>query len=443
MERRPPTLSFVSSADRLEISRLVHRFGLGPKPGQFKALVDGGLTSARTQLLTPPTIDLGIAKIPPPTLTDLGPFPLQKTLIATQFESARTGQILSLQLWWLDRMAAADHGLTERLTWFWHGHWATAVGKVQYALPMYLQNQVLRESALGNFKDQARAMIVDSALLYWLDGESNVAGSPNENLAREFMELFTLGVGAYTEFDVQSISRGLTGYNIVRSAGTISFNPKKHDGAVLTFLGTQGTFDAPAISDFITTLPANQEFIVRRLCFRFISSNSVIIDGRVMDSFKERDIQSLVTAIGTSSAMSDPSHSQSKSPVEWFISVCRALNILPSSLPHNSKVIHFLATMGQVPFDPPNVGGWPTDEAWLNISSAQARLSFSRYLLAQADLSAFKAIPPNDLRLNFLADLLGVALWSSRTKAVLRIALNDPTELLLIGINAPEYVVNA
>ena len=443
MERCPPTLSIVSSAGRLEISRLVHRFGLGPKPGEFKALVDAGLTSARTQILTPPTLDLGGAKVADPILADLGPFPPQKSPAASQFNSSRLEQILNLQLWWLDRMVAVDHGLTERLTWFWHGHWATAIGKVEYALPMYLQNQILRKSALGNFKDQARAMIVDSALLYWLDGEANVAGSPNENLAREFMELFTLGIGAYTELDVQSISRGLTGYNIVRSAGTVSFNPKRHDGAVLTFLGTSGTFDAPAISDLITTLTANQEFIARRLWFRFISSNSVIIDGGVTDSFKGRDIKALVTALGESSAMSDPSHSQSKSPVEWFVSVCRALNILPSSLPHNSNVIRFLATMGQVPFDPPNVGGWPTDEAWLNISSVQARLSFSRYLLAQSDLSAFNAIPPSDLRLNFLADLLGVALWSSRTKAVLRTALNNPQELLLIGINAPEYVVNA
>ena len=83
-------------------------------------------------------------------------------------------------------MVSADHGLTERMTWFWHGHWATAVGKVQYALPMYQQNQVLRNTALGNFETQARQMIVDSAMLFWLDGNSNVAKSPNENLARVY-----------------------------------------------------------------------------------------------------------------------------------------------------------------------------------------------------------------------------------------------------------------
>lgn len=421
----------------------MHRFSFGPKPGEFRALVEAGIDIARERILQVPSEDFGLAKVNDPTLTDLGPFPPQKSAASAKFESDREQQILDLKLWWLDRMVAADHGLTERLTWFWHGHWATAIGKVEYALPMYIQNQLLRRTALGNFKDQARAMIVDSALLYWLDGEANVAGSPNENLAREFMELFTLGVGAYTELDVQSIARALTGYNTVRSAGTVSFNPKKHDGALLSFLGTSGYFEAPTTSDFITSLPTNQQFIGRRAWFRFISTNSLIVDSNVTNSFVDREIAPLVHALALSGAMRDPLNSQAKSPVEWLVSVCRALNILPSSLPHNPNVIRFLSTMGQVPFDPPNVGGWPSDEAWLNISSTQARLAFSRYLLSAADLSAFKAIPSTDVRLTYLADLLGVAQWSSRTKVVLRTALHNPAELLLVGINAPEYVVNA
>jgi len=430
------------SADRVEISRLVHRFGLGPKPGEYTRLINGGVKSARQSILTVPAIDLGASKIGEPALTDLGAFPPQKSAAAAQFQSARTQQILDLQLWWLDRMVASDHGLTERLTWFWHGHWATAVGKVEYALPMYLQNQLLRRTALGNFKDQAHNMIVDSALIYWLDGNSSIAKSPNENLAREFMELFTLGVGAYSELDVQTVARALTGYDTVRSAGTVSFDVKKHDSSPLSFLGTSGTFDAPGVSDLVTTLPANQEFITRRLWFRFISSSSLLIQESVSNSFAGRDILALVQALGASTGMRDPLNSQAKSPVEWFVAVCRATNILPSALPHNSDVIRFLKTLGQVPFDPPNVGGWPTDEAWLNISSMQARLAFSKYLVAQVDLTALSAIPRTDARIQYLADLLGVAQWSFRTKSVLRTALSNPADLLTVAINAPEYVVN-
>ncbi len=405
-------------------------------------LLNGGLDSARRIVLTVPPIDQGLSAIVDPVLTDLGPFPPQKTAAASAFESARNQQILHLQLWWLDRMASADNGLTEKMTWFWHGHWATALAKVEYALPMYLQNQLLRGTALGNFSDQSRKMIVDGALLYWLDGNSNVAASPNENLAREFMELFTLGIGAYSEQDVQTIARALTGYNTIRSAGTVTFNPKKHDGSILKFLGTSGVFNAPAISDYVSTLPANQEFIVRRVWFRFISSSNAPINENIYPSFSNRNILQLIQSVATSPGMSNPINSQSKSPVEWFISVCRAFEILPSALPHNNNVIRYLSMLGQVPFDPPNVGGWPADEAWLNISSMQARLAFSKYILAQANLSAINALPATDVRIQYLADLLGVAVWSERTKSAFRTALSNPLQLILMSINAPEYIVN-
>ena len=429
--------------DRLEIARLSHRFGFGPKPGEFSALMSGGLKNARDLILNPPVIDQGTLSLMPPTLSDLGDYPPQKSPALATFQVARQSQILATQIWWLDRMVLADHGLTERMVWFWHGHWATAVGKVQYALPMFNQNQLLRKTALGNFRDQARSMIVDSAMLYWLDGNSNVAKSPNENLAREFMELFTLGVGSYTESDVQTIAKALTGYKTVRSAGTVSFNMKQHDSSVLSFLGTSGSFDAPAISDYITSLDANQQFIPHRMWYRFISSSAPMVDGSVVDAFAHREISAAITALATHKAMSNPLYSQAKSPVEWFVSVCRALGVLPSTLPLNSNVIKYLVALSQEPLNPPNVGGWPSDSAWINISSAQSRLAFSQYILQRADLSQLGAIPAGDLRLDFLADMFGVLGWSERTKSVLRTALSDPHQLILIAINSPEYVVSA
>jgi len=433
----------MNTANRLELSRLIHRFGFGPKPGEYAALLATGITTARTTVLTPPAVDAGAQAITPPTLTDLGDYPPQKSAALVDFQKARQDQILQTQLWWLDRMASADHGLQERMTWFWHGHWATALGKVQYALPMYNQNQLLRTTALGNFKDQARAMIVDSAMLFWLDGNSNTDKSPNENLAREFMELFTLGVGSYTENDVQTVAKALTGYRTVRSAGTVSFNPKQHYSQPITFLGTTGVFDAPAISDYITSLPANAQYIPHRMWYRFISSTSPLLDQSVYDAFANRDIHFLVTALASSNAMSNPLHSQVKAPVDWFVSVCRALQVTPSTLPINSNVIRYLVAMGQEPMNPPNVGGWPADEAWINISSAQTRLAFSQYILQKARFDSITAVAADDHRIDALADLLGVAQWSERTKSVLRTALNDPKQMVLIAINSPDYVVNA
>ena len=143
----------------------------------------------------------------------------------------------------------ADYPFVERMTWFWHGHWATSISKVTYALPMKIQNDTLRTHALGNFKDMSRAMVRDGALIFWLDGEENVAYSPNENLGREFMELFTLGVGNYSQSDVHQAALGFTGYNVDQTSGAVTFDPKLHDNDKVSVLGKRQVFDAVTLSD--------------------------------------------------------------------------------------------------------------------------------------------------------------------------------------------------
>ena len=429
--------------ERLEISRLFHRFGFGPKPGEFANALKQGVPTTRNQLLTPPSTDLGLAAIPAPALTDLGNFPQIGTPARTAFDISMRTQRLALSLWWLDRMALADNALTERMTWFWHGHWATSIGKVEYALPMFNQNQTLRTYALGDFSMQARTMILDGALQYWLDGGANTVKAPNENLAREFMELFTLGVDRYFETDVQAVARGLTGYRVNRSSGTVTFNPKIHDASTFSILGTTGTFNATQISDLVVARDDCTQFIADRIWFRFISSTIARPDSNpIKNAFASRDIAKTVTAVATSDAMSDPQYSLVKSPVEWFIGLCRALRIIPSQLPKPDQVINFLDKLGQVPFVPPNVGGWPAGEAWLTAASAQYRLQLAQYLLAHGDISPIKSVAPN-LRFSAVCDLLGIANWSLRTERAIRNASNDPTRVLLLAASSPEYIVNA
>jgi uncharacterized protein (DUF1800 family) len=132
----------------------------------------------------------------------------------------------ALTLWWLDRMVGTDAPLTERLTWFWHGHFATSVQKVRDPRLMLAQNATLRRLGRGDFRDLARAMIIDPAMLIWLDGNDNTAKAANENLAREFMELFTLGHGNYTESDALGAARALTGWKLNRKTGTASITSK-------------------------------------------------------------------------------------------------------------------------------------------------------------------------------------------------------------------------
>ena len=428
---------------RLVTARLYQRFGFGPKPGEFSAALRAGNTATRTNLLTVPSFDNGAQRVAEPVLTDLGKRPEPNDPQQQIFGAQMREQSKALAVWWLDRMALSDHALTERMTWFWHGHWATAIDKLNYALPMYMQNQTLRKHALGNFRDQSFAMINDGALQIWLDGQENTVRAPNENLGRELMELFILGVNRYTESDVKEMARALTGFQVVRSNGTVTFNPRRYDPNPKTILGKTIAYDATSATNHLVDQAACQLFISERLWYRFISSQNPLPDqSSIQSAFSQRSISAAVSALADFEYLSDTRYSQVKSPVEWFISSCRALSITPSQLTNPNNLLNYLNKLSQVPFSPPNVGGWPTDEAWLSSASAQYRIQFASWLIKQANLSEFTAITPNK-RFLWLQDELGVVAFSSRTRAALENTKSDPAQMLLLAICSPEYIVSA
>ena len=429
--------------DRLEISRLYHRFGFGPRPGEFKAALANGLSATKTALLSVPAVDSGAAQVAEPNITNLGVRPDQKTNALIEFNIALRQQVKDLPLWWLDRMALSDHTLTERMTWFWHGHWATAVGKINFAYPMYIQNQTLRKHALGNFGEMANAMVNDGALQFWLDGGENTIKSPNENLARELMELFVLGVNRYTETDVRELSRAMTGYQIERSTGKVTFNTKRYDPNIKTILGSSTTFNGNSATAHLVAQKDNAKFISERFWYRFISSQLELPSDNLLEkSFEARDISKLLAALTDSKILSNPNYSIVKAPVEWFVGVARYLKLTPSALKTPAQLLAYLDKLAQVPFNPPNVGGWPTDESWLSSASAQSRIQFASWLIKQADLSALTAIAPNK-RVAWLQDELGVLPFSNRTRLALDGVKGTPVQLLQLAICSPEYVVSA
>jgi uncharacterized protein (DUF1800 family) len=328
------------------------------------------------------------------------------------------------------------------MTWFWHGHWATSYQKVDDALPMFLQNLTLRAFALGNFATMARAMVNDGALIYWLDGQTNTIKAPNENLSRELMELFVLGVNRYTESDVRETAKALTGYRVNKTSGAVTFLPKQHFSGTINFLGTSGSFDGNSLSDFLVSRSDCAQFISERLWYRFISSTSPFDDRGLTAAFAQRDIAKLVQALGRHPALDDPTNSLVKSPIDWFVSVCRAFEITPSKFSNTALLRRYLDNLGQVPFFPPNVGGWPADQAWLSSSSAQYRIQFATALVKESNLSPISSLPES-MRISALADLLGVAAWSQRTELALRGAIKDPQRLALLAICSPEYIVSA
>ena len=428
---------------RLETSRLFNRFGFGPRPGEYAQALKDGVELTRTRLLTVPAVDAGAATVVEPEITDLGPRPKPNTKEVVPFSIAMRYQSQQMVMWWLDRMAVSDHGLTEKMTWFWHGHWATSIQKLNYPLPMYKQNKSLRTNCLGNFATMTKAMLNDGALQFWLDGQDNTSKAPNENLGRELMELFTLGVGRYTEDDVKSISRALTGYQVARSSGDVTINQNRRDKNPVTLLGTTTTFTGDSLADFLVARDDIAQFIAERLWYRFISSTEDMPSSfSAKQAFASRDISAAVTAMANDSAMRDEKYAMVKSPVEWFISACRALELTPSQLKTPNQLLNYLDKLGQVPFNPPNVGGWPAGEAWLSSATAQYRIAFATWLIKQSDLRVLNELRPA-LRSTKSADWLGVAEWSPRTQTALRSAINDPAQFALLALCSPEYLVNA
>jgi uncharacterized protein (DUF1800 family) len=430
-------------ANRLVTARLFQRFGFGPRPGEFSAALSAGVSNARSNLLTPPGVDYGAQRVPEPALTDLGRRPEPNDPLNPIFSANMREQNKALAVWWLDRMALSDHALTERMTWFWHGHWATAIDKLNYALPMYVQNQTLRKHALGNFREMSLAMVKDGALQFWLDGQENTSRAPNENLSRELMELFILGVNRYTEADVKELSRALTGYQVVRSTGAVTFNFRRHDPNLKTVLGKTIPFDADSATNYLVDQSNCQLFISERLWYRFISSQETLPkSSAVYASFSQRSISSAVSALSDFDVLSNSKYSIVKSPVEWFIASCRALSITPSQLNNRNQLLNFLTKLAQVPFSPPNVSGWPTDEAWLSSASAQFRFTFAQWLIKQGDTSPIASLS-RDQRVDAIADWLGIAEVSDRTRFAMQDAAADPRRLILLALCSPEFIVSA
>ena len=428
---------------RLEISRLFNRFGFGPRPGEFAQALKDGVETTRTKLLTVPAIDVAAAAIVEPEITDLGKRPAPNSKEVVPFAIAMRFQTQEMTMWWLDRMAVSDHGLTEKMTWFWHGHWATSLQKLNYPMPMFKQNKTMRTHCLGNFTSMTKAMLNDGALQFWLDGQESTVKAPNENLGRELMELFTLGVGRYTEDDVKSISRVLTGYQVVRSSGEVTINQNRRDKNPVTLLGTTRTFTGDTLAEFLVARDDNAQFIAERLWYRFISSTEDMpANFSAKSAFASREISAAVSAMASDPAMRDEKYAMVKSPIEWFISACRALELRPSQLKTPNQLTNYLDKLGQVPFNPPNVGGWPAGEAWLSSATAQYRIAFATWLIKQSELRALNEMRPTS-RIAKSADWLGIPEWSPRTQTALRSALNDPAQFALLALCSPEYLVNA
>lgn len=425
---------------RLEISRLLHRFGFGPRPGEFATALEVGPSEFRRELFDKSQSTQ--VEVQQPNFLDLGPRPAPNSPDLAKFSQNLRAQSKELTLWWLDQMVLSQNPLREKMVWFWHGHWATSIGKVNFAVPMLKQNQLFRRLALENFNEMSQAMLLDGALQIWLDGNENTVKAPNENLAREIMELFILGVNRYTENDVKEVARALTGYQVVRSSGVVTLNQRRRDQGSVTVLGKTAVMTGEDVISHLVSQENCAKFLAERLWYRFISSAEPLPANHAsITALGDRNVSKGVAAFINGSELRDSKYSMVKSPVEWFVAVCRALELTPSKLDSFNKLNGYLDKLAQIPFSPPNVGGWPVDEAWLSSASAQSRIACATWLVGQADLSRLQATKP-ELRISYLADLLAVAEWTERTKLALTSAINNLNQLTVLAVCSPEYVVS-
>jgi hypothetical protein len=289
-----------------------------------------------------------------------------------------------LRGWWLYCMLQSGHPLREKLTLFWHDHFATSIAKVQSPVLMFRQNCLLREHALGRFGPFLQAIGRDPAMLVWLDSNSNVKGKPNENYARELMELFSLGVGHYTERDVREAARAFTGW---RTDGVgFAIDARSHDEGIKTVLGQTGRWDGGDVVRIVLEQPAAANFVVRKL-YRFLISERAVPPNPLLDplceSFRKSDydVDGLVrTMLASRHFYSDHAFRQKvKSPVEYVLGAVNAVyergdenEALPQRV-----LVDPLAAMGQELFAPPNVKGWPGGPAWLNTATMLQRDNFA------------------------------------------------------------------
>ena len=409
-DRLEPTLKALKP-DRFGYAQARHllwRAGFGGTPTQVQTLVDWGPERSVDHLLdaeipfradAPDAFDAEIMR--PPTDEERAQYRAalerrdENTLARFRAERQRRqvrdrAQMREIQSWWLTRLIESPRPLEEKMTLFWHGHFATGYRTIEDSYHMYAQNRLFRRYALGNFGDLLFRVIRDPAMLAYLDNNDSRKGQPNENLARELMELFTLGVGNYTERDIKEGARALTGYTFEHNR--FVFREDDHDGGSKSILGTQGTLDGDG---FVTAI------LGQRACSRFIAWKLYrFFVGRTPYAESERDppVRRFIGELGDAMLASRydmrpvlrhlllSEHFYGprvigeliKSPAELVVGAVRSLHTPVRDL---SILLDAMDLMGQDLFQPPSVKGWDGGRSWINTSTLYVRQNILSFLL--------------------------------------------------------------
>lgn len=313
---------------------------------------------------------------------------------AVQMEigQGRRHNIVAIQEWFLDRMIASPAPLQEKMTLLWHGHFTSAYQKGIPAQALVDQNNLFRRYALGNVRELTLAVSQDPAMLRYLDNGQNFKAHPNENYARELMELFTLGIGNYTESDVRESARSFTGWTIDPQSWTFAQNPRQHDTGSKTFLGRTGNFDGHDIVEIIFAQPAAARWFANTLLNFFVYNEPEpgLVDAVAALIHKnDFELQPVMATLLRSNVFYSERAYRAlvKSPVEFIVGSYRLYGIGQVE----PVALAALRRMGQLLFDPPNVKGWDGGAAWINSQAMLTRANFASGLVARIGDAAWVA----------------------------------------------------
>lgn len=399
----PPTARTTSdspaseSASRLSVDdarHLLTRVGFGATSAEIAAYVGQTRASAVRSLLAGGRM---VARTAAPGWVDepIVPAAQVRQLNDTERAALREQQLrraVELRAWWIGEMLDTDAPLAERMTLFWHNHFVSSQVKVRANQLMYRQNTLFRQHALGSFASLLRAVARDPAMVIYLDSSTNRKGRPNENFARELMELFTLGEGQFGEHDVREAARAFTGWSIDPQTGAFLYRPLAHDDGEKTVLGRTGRLNGDEVIEILLAHPRTAEWITAKLWREFVSPAPDDIEvrrvaARLRASGYQVSVALRELLLSSAFWSSQNRATLIKSPVDLVVGTVRQLGI---EVPERTGLALATAALGQNLFAPPNVKGWPGGEAWINSTSLLARKQFVERLL-RADAGAADA----------------------------------------------------
>jgi uncharacterized protein (DUF1800 family) len=432
----------VTDADRETIAWLHRRAGWGLQPGELDARTAAGVVATIDRLVDPD--GQGVRTSPDPWAhVDLTlPTPGRKAseaakAAARQQARKQTAKVVEA---WLDSLTVTPRPLQEWMAWFWHGHFVSGIDKVKYPALMVQQLRTYRSLALAPFPELVRAATVDAAMLVYLDGGTSTGEEPNENYGRELLELFTLGIGNYTEDDVKAGARALTGWTVRERDGHTQFVRDRHDDQPQTYLGVAGVHDVDSVVNAVTNHPRCPQFIAGKLAKAILGLD---VDQGLVDQFasdfaaSRLDTTVLVRSILEAGVAGHGLEAVTE-PVPWLVAAQRATGAQVSA----EHRFRGLRAAGQLPLYPPNVAGWPMGTTWFGASTVVARYDLAGEIADNTPFESAASAAARSFDLDALADALGYPNgFSAATKTALSQVKGSGRSVLALALASPDLAL--